>query len=171
MLGAPETALKERLGHAVVELIATRAGCQATQPYTDYKSIDVLISPIADDLPMKIDAQIKAVTTLVPKGSFLRYRLEKNNYDHLRRTDVLVPRLLLVADLNKDENSWVTCDDNSVTFCNCVYWFDLYGFPAASQNTKVPLDIPMTNRLTALELVALMSRGYANSKAGNGGVS
>ena len=59
MLGAPETALKERLGHAVVELIATRAGCQASQPYTDYKSIDVNISPIADDLPMQIDAQIK----------------------------------------------------------------------------------------------------------------
>jgi hypothetical protein len=171
MLGAPETALKERLGHAVVELIATRADCQAPQPPTDYKSIDVNISPIADDLPMQIDAQIKGVTTLELQGSFLKYKLPKRNYDHLRRTDVLVPRMLIVADINKAPDNWVRCEDDKVIFSNSVYWMDLHGFPAAAQKSDVPLKIPVANRLSASELVALLERGYANTKSGKGGLS
>lgn len=171
MLGAPETALKERLGHAVVDMIATRAGCQATQPYTDYKSTDVLISPIADDLPMQVDAQIKAVTTLQLDGQFLKYKLKKRNYDHLRRTDLMIPRVLLVADLHQQSDNWVVCEADRVSFCKSVYWMDLHNFPDATQISDVPLRIPVANRLTAMELVGLLQRGYANSKAGKGGVS
>jgi hypothetical protein len=171
MLGAPETALKERLGHAIVDLIASRAGCQTTQPHTDYKSTDINISPMADDLPMQIDVQIKGVTTLKIDGAFLKYRLEKRNYDHLRRTDLLVPRMLVVADINKLRSKWVRCKNDSVVFSNSVYWLDLHDLPDATQKTKVPVRIPIANRLDPDELVALLKRGYANSKSGKGGLS
>lgn len=171
MLGAPETAIKERLGHAVVELIATRAGCQVTQLNLDYKSIDILISPIGDDLPMQIDAQLKTVTTLEKSGSFLKYYLKRRNYDHLRRSNVVNPRILIVADLHGSPDKWVICESDKIAFCNAVYWLDLYGLPDVSQKTVVPLHIPVANRLTANELVGLMQRGYKNAKSGKGGVS
>lgn len=171
MLGAPETTIKERLGHAVFDLIASRAGCQVTQPHTDLKSVDVNVSPMSGTLPAQIDAQIKGVTTLEPDGAYLKYKLKRRNYDHLRLTGLMVPRILVVADIHTDSENWVVCDSDHVRFSNCVYWMDLHAFPDATQKTNVPILIPRDNRLTSDRLVALMERGYDNAKSGKGGVS
>lgn len=171
MLGAPETAIKERLGHAVVDMIATRAGCYVTQPPTDYKSTDVNIAPMAAGTPAQIDAQIKGVTTLVSKGDFLEYKLKKRNYDHLRAQNLMIPRVLLVADVAKEADRWVIFDHKSVKFCNGVYWYDLHGLSDATQQSNVPIMIPRANRLDAAKLVELLERGLANARSGKGGLS
>ena len=171
MLGAPNTAIKERLGHAVVDLIASRAGCYVTQPPTDYKSTDVNIAPMAAMLPMQIDAQIKGVTSLKEKGGQLEYLLKRRNYDHLRDCNVLIPRVLLVADIAQEADNWLVCEEDSIRFCKGVYWCDLHGMPNATQESNVPVMISPENRLSAEALVAILEKGYANAKSGKGGLS
>ena len=171
MLGAPETAIKERLGHAIVDLIVSRAGCYTTQPPTDYRSVDVNIAPISDQVPHQVDAQIKATTTLKIDGDHLKYSIPKKNYDDLRKTGLTIPRVLLVADLHLAADKWVSFSSTDIRFCKAVYWLDLHDFPTATQKQKVPVRIPVENVLSASNLVDLLERGYENMKKGEGGVS
>ena len=171
MLGAPVNVIPERLGHAIVEMVAARAGCEVLQPLTDYTSVDASIKPISGTPGIQIDVQIKASSNLNRNRSHVKFPLKIKNYDDLRDDNLIIPRMLVVADLAELEKDWLSFSKEEVVFKRSVYWFDLHALPATPNTTSVTLDIPKANILTADRLSTLMMAGFTNAKSGKGGLS
>lgn len=170
MLGAEENVVKERLAHAILELVAARAGCEILQPNTDYTSIDAIIKQISGKPGYQIDVQLKDGAAMRGDATHIKFNLKKKNYDDLRETNLIIPRMLVVAELSDTCADWVKCSEQSVRFSKSVYWIDLYGKPVSSNTSSVTVDIPRKNVLSANILAALMATGFDNMKSGKGGL-
>lgn len=171
MLNAPQNAISERLGHAILEIVAARAGCEVMQPPTDFKSIDAMIKPISPTVDGQIDVQIKGSAGLARDSAHIKFPLKIKNYNDLRSSNVMVPRMLVVADLAPSDTDWVSTSSDEVIFRRSVYWVDLHSLPATQNKTSVTIDIPLSNVLSAQALASLIGRSYANAKSGKGGLS
>ena len=170
MLGAATTVVEERLGHAFLEVVAARAGCQVIQPHTDYESVDGIIRPISGVPPVQIDVQIKASACLKRDSSTLKFPLKIKNYNDLRNTNVIMPRMLVVADLDADHEYWVKGNKEGMSLRRRPYWYDLRGQGATPNITTITINIPLSNVLSPESLVGLMGTGFENVKSGKGGL-
>lgn len=130
---------------AYVEAVATQAGCTVTKgPYPDRESVDMQIRAHGGMQPC-LDVQLKATTTLGPmKDGNLVFSLKVKNYEDLRRR-TLVPRLLVVLDLPKDEEQWLTVEPARLVLRKCAYWLKLTGFPEHDNKETVSVRIPAEN--------------------------
>ncbi len=170
MLGAKPNVLKERMAHAVLEIIAARAGCEVLQPSTDYTSIDACVKPMSGTPGFQIDVQIKGSSSLSGTKTEIKFPLPKKNFDDLRTTDLILPRMLIVTELADSCENWLKCTNKSIRFNKSIFWVDLYGRPASSNSTNVTISIPRTNVLTADKLANLMLTGFKNARNGKGGL-
>lgn len=130
---------------AYVEAVATQAGCTVAKgAYPDRESVDVQIRANRRMRPC-LDVQLKATTTLDPgKDGNLVFPLKVKNYEDLR-VRTLVPRLLVVLHLPKDEQQWLTVEPTQLVLRKCAYWFALTGFPASENKETVSVRIPPEN--------------------------
>lgn len=170
MLGALENVLKERLAHAVLEIVAARAGCNVMQPPSDYSSVDAVLKQISGKPGYQIDVQLKGSSSLNVDKDSIKFKLKKKNYDDLRETNVITPRMLVVAHLAESSKDWVECNARSIIFSNSIFWLDLCGSPSAAGKTSITVKIPRVNVLSAEKLADLMKTGFDNLKSGKGGL-
>ncbi len=103
---------KEQFSPAYVRAVAAVAGYGVSKPDPDYDSIDIELSDrTGEGVPTrpKIDIQLKCTSQNVLRDRDLVYPLKRKNYDELRMTDLLVPRLLIVSRVDKRRADWVSC--------------------------------------------------------------
>jgi hypothetical protein len=89
--------------------------------------------------------------------SGLSHRLNRKNYDDLRTTDVLVPRLLMVVVVPNEIGGWLSQSDDGAMIKYCTYWTSLRGLPNTTQET-ISVLIPQVNRVTPEGLNELMQK-------------
>src|SRR5438045_2674409 len=109
-----ENEQKQQLSIAYLHAVASAAGFACQVPGVDDDSVDrtivargwvhkksILRSP-------KIDVQLKSVTgdALKERKTYFKFRLNKKNYDDLRNR-AMVPRLLVVLLLPRDQRLWI----------------------------------------------------------------
>ena len=105
-----------------------------------------------------LDVQLKATTRLDQGGEDqFRYPLRRRNYDLLRQP-ALVPRILVVLDLPKDERRWVNMSTRKLVMRRCAYWADILGFPETTNTETVTISISKKNRFDIEWLTKLMER-------------
>lgn len=94
----------------------------------------------------------------------LHFPLPIKNYNDLRPTDVLVPRILIVVVTHASTAKWIEVSPPDSTIRECGYWLSLRGMPPTSNTTSVTVTIPLGNKFTPNSLTALMT-GIANGVA------
>jgi len=152
---------KEQLSLVYVRAVAARAGYLVAVPKPDRDSVDLRIQAGGPRRPA-LDLQIKATASLQEaRGGARPFRLSRKNYDDLRvRTQT--PRLLVVFEMPRVEDRWVTLTNEELVLRRCCYWASLQGGDHEStRGESVTVHLPDRNRLTASSLRELMARSAA----------
>ncbi|QDV33709.1 DUF4365 domain-containing protein [Tautonia plasticadhaerens] len=153
---------KEQWSEVYLRAIATAAGYTLHEPRVDDDSIDFAIAGrIVADLPCppRIDVQLKGTSDFAVRDDHVVYRLKRKNYDDLRYTELLVPRLLIVVLIPKAEADWLRHSVEELAIRRCGYWANLAGLgPATQKGDKVPVRLPRANIFSVEGLRDLMRR-------------
>jgi hypothetical protein len=164
-----ENDIKERLSIAYVTAVAARAGCQLSEVRVDRNRIDGTISPISG-ARVKIDVQLKATSVGILDQNDVVFDLDIATYDALRSTLVQSAQLLVVLILPDDPTDWLVVDEETLALKKCAYWRNLYGEPAASNNTTIRVRLPRSQILGPNELLDLIVKADARACRGQTGI-
>ena len=105
-----------------------------------------------------IEFQLKATINLgEPTDGYFRFPLKKRNYD-LLIVETQTPRLLMVLDLPKNEDQWMTISEESLVLRRRAYWACLAGHEERSNVSSVTVHIPTTNVFDVASVRHLMDQ-------------
>ena len=148
---------KEALSRAYVAAVAASVGYTISCPDFDRDGVDLQVRAGGRMRP-SLDVQLKATTRLGSgddKG--FRFPLPRRNYDLLREP-TLVPRVLVILDLPRDEHCWVRTYDDRLELRRSAYWVNLAGSPETTNADQVTVRVHKKNRFDAEGLKNLMQR-------------
>ena len=148
---------EEALSRIYVHAVATGAGYIASSPSLDRDGVDLQIRAGGAMRPA-LDLQLKATVNLERNGEgYVRYPLKARNYNLLRE-ETQTPRLLVILDLPRDEDRWMTVTVNELALRNRAYWLSLREFEETANTTSVTVKIPERNLFNVENLIALMAQ-------------
>jgi hypothetical protein len=158
------TNLQEAISRAYVSAIVAGAGYVSSKTETDMEGIDLTVHAAGPTRP-RIDIQLKATINLgnAVDGTF-RFPLKSRNYNLLRE-QTMVPRILVVLDLPKNENEWLSVSPEQLIMRRSAYWHSLSGEAETKNKETVTISIQCIRRFDVQALKALME------KARNGVIS
>ena len=149
---------EEALSCIYVRAVAARAGYTTSAPSPDRDSVDLQIQAGGTMRPA-LDLQLKATVNLERQDdAHVRFPLKRRNYDQLRM-ETQVPRLLVVLDLPKDENLWMTITADELVLRHRAYWLNLQGREETSNKVSITVAIPEGNLFHVESLRRLMEQG------------
>ena len=148
---------EELLSIAYAHAVSARAGYATAVYDKDRDGIDMRIQAGGDMRPA-IEIQLKATINLRgPADGFYRFSLPVRNYDLLRvRTQT--PRILVVLDLPREEEQWMTISDDGLVIRHRAYWTNLAGFDETSSANNITVQIPIQNVFDVQALCDLMEQ-------------
>jgi hypothetical protein len=152
---------KEQFSRAYVRAVAAVAGFSVATPEVDDESIDMALSGRSvEGVPCRprIELQLKCTAGDVVRDDLIVYPLRRKNYDELRLTDLLVPRLLIVVHVPETEEEWLRHTEDELVMRRCGYWVSLRDEPETSNQSKVTVYLPRWNVFDVAGLRALMGR-------------
>jgi len=152
---------KEQFSHAYVRAVASVAGFSVAIPEVDDDSVDLILSGRSASgisCRPRIELQLKCTSEDVIRGDQVIYPLRRKNYDELRITDLLVPRLLVVVHVPDSETEWLRHSEDELAMRRCGYWASLWGEPDTTNSTKVTVYLPRANVFDVAGLSGLMER-------------
>ena len=148
---------EEAFSRAYVAAVAAGAGYTLSAQDFDRDGVDVQVRAGGNMRP-SLDIQLKATVQLdQSKENVVRYPLRRRNYDLLRE-ETMVPRILVVLDLPKEESQWVSISSEELVLRRCAYWADIKGFPETDNKSSVTITIGKNNRFDIPNLKDLMDR-------------
>ncbi|MGO9465044.1 MAG: DUF4365 domain-containing protein [Isosphaeraceae bacterium] len=152
---------KEQFSRAYVHAVASAAGFTLYQPAVDDDSIDLGVAGrIAHDMPRppRLEFQLKCTSGDAASGDHMVYPLKRKNYDDLRPIDLVVPRILIVLIVPRDELEWVEQSEADLRLRRCAYWASLRGMPDKDNKGSVTISLPRRNLFSVEGLRGLMKR-------------
>jgi len=147
---------KALLSLAYIAAVAARAGYQIVEPRVDKDSVDGILMGDEGRRP-RVEFQAKATVRGILRTTHLAYPLPLKNYDDLR-ADTIVPRLLIVVVLPRQEASWLRHSERELRLRRCGYWLSLAGMSDVANTTSVTVNLPRSQVFEAEQLAALMTR-------------
>ena len=149
---------EELLSIAYVHAVAARAGYVTAAYEKDLDGIDMRIQAGGEERPA-LEFQLKATTNLREAGDDERvsFPLPLRNYN-LLRIATQTPRLLVVLDLPKDREQWMTVTEDELIIRHRAYWMNLRGWDETDNTVSVTVRIPKRNRLNVDSLRELMEQ-------------
>jgi Domain of unknown function (DUF4365) len=156
-------AQKEEFSYAYIHAIASAAGCTfgLASRQIDREGIDAFLSA---DRPggiieyPRLGLQVKCTAAHLVNGDRLHYPLHLKNYNELRKTSLLIPRLLVVVVVPENPEQWLTQSPTELCLHHCAYWISLRGEPETENKTTVTVYIPLDNIFSTNTLTQLMSQ-------------
>ena len=149
--------MEERLSVAYVLAIAGRAGYTTSERDLDRDGIDLSVQAAGAMRPA-LDLQLKATISLgAPSNGVLQFRLPARNHN-LLCIPTQTPRLLVVLDLPRSEDQWVTVTRDELILRRCAYWANLTGRDETDNVESVTVPIPEQNLFDVSALHALMEQ-------------
>ncbi len=148
---------EEGLSRAYVQAVAARAGYVTAEYDLDRDGIDLRIQAGGAMRPA-LELQLKATVNLgKPREGLFRFSLKRRNYDLLRRP-TQTPRLLVVLDLPKEEEQWLTITKEKLVLRRRAYWLNLYGLEETENRESITVPIPLQNVFDVESLRNLMEQ-------------
>jgi Domain of unknown function (DUF4365) len=145
----PRNQRMELLSKAYVRAVVAFAGGICVEPIPDF-GIDLTIHHVASetgqytDEGALINLQLRSTTeaTYDNDEDAYHYELDVKTYNHLRKTAVRIPRLLILFVMPKEETIWVTQEREGMTIRNCAYYLSLKGHPTTTNEQSITVAIP-----------------------------
>ncbi|PIP54811.1 MAG: hypothetical protein COX07_03260 [Bacteroidetes bacterium CG23_combo_of_CG06-09_8_20_14_all_32_9] len=155
--------IKEDLSIAYVMAVAGRNGFATQIRHRDSDSVDLMIinkgkpNPACTKIEGQINIQMKATVNWRDNAdNTISYDLNKKNYNDLRETEIVVPRILVVLCLPNNEKDWLSISIDELTLKKCAFWFSLKNMPDSGNTSSVILRIPKANLFSQQTLLDLM---------------
>jgi hypothetical protein len=146
---------------AYTTAVASVAGYAVHRVPVDNDGIDVTIcgrGSTGTTRSPKLDVQLKTKTGTQPTTFPWPYPLELGNYETLRPSNVLVPRVLVVVAIPKDVNDWLSLTHKQLALRHCGYWISLRDKPATTNATSVTVHLPKAQPFSPAQLDGIMQR-------------
>ena len=155
---------QEQFSIAWLYAIASVAGYSIEHVKWDNDSVDAQIHQKGEgeDFPIidQISVQLKCTYTASPKGGQITYLISRKNYDDLKGKRQ-TPRILILLQVPKGLENWLKHQDESILLKNCADWTSLSGCSKTNNSSKVPVSIPVTQKLT---VNSLSNDGYGRQR-------
>lgn len=152
---------KEALSRAYAAAIAGKAGYCISSPDFDRDSVDLSFSAGAPRHP-RMDVQLKATSAVKGDTDTFSFELPLKNYNDLR-AETLVPRALIVLEMPKDQDQWLTVSSEELILKRCAFYKVLTGAPETENTTSVTVKINRQNRFDVAALQHLMAKARTGS--------
>lgn len=160
--------IEAELSYAYLHAIAVRGGfaCSYTTRHLDDAGVDAQIREdgrlLAEDsvhASFTLEIQLKAtrVESTERDGRF-PFVLPVRQYDKLRDTKIVAPRLLVVLYLPPNPEEWLNHSEQALVARRCAYWVSLRGAPASSNETRQTVYVPCRQVLSDTALTEIMIR-------------
>jgi hypothetical protein len=152
---------KEQVSFAYIRAVAAVAQIAVSEPAVDDDSIDLIFHRKGGGGVVRsprLEAQVKCTDSATSTATDVAYPLKLKNYDELRPTNVLVPRILIVVTVPEDLNDWLNHSEQELAIRKCGYWLSLRGEPATTNTTSVTVRMLRSNQFTVAELKGIMQR-------------
>lgn len=157
----PETACQEEFSKAFLHALSAISGCDYSKPNTDYDSVDAVIAADLQGKAFKsprIEIQLKCQKTDFSElGEHISYELGIKNYNDLRAQTAL-PRLLVLVQIPKERNDWISCNATELILNHYAHWTSLAGSPETPNTRSVTIKIPRANQLSKNTLLELLQK-------------
>ena len=162
----PLQARMEDMSMAYLQAICAKNGYEISNTKHDYDGIDCTIEcggyPIEDGeckwCSPKIEVQLKSSYSSVDtlENGDVQYDIPARNYNLLVNTNRMLPYILILLVMHREENLWLNHSVDGLMITKCAYWICLKGQePTENQKTK-RIVIPSANVLTPSSLQELM---------------
>jgi hypothetical protein len=163
LLGVDLNIQKEEFSYAYLYAVISAAGYsfQKSSRPTDVGGIDIIISGIETEYslyPPRLEIQVKSTSTDVVSEELIRYPLKLKNYNELRKTKTLSPRLLIVVLIPENPDSWIQQSEAELCLRHCAYWMSLQGMPETPNTDNITIYVPRQQIFTVDTLKTLMQR-------------
>lgn len=140
---------KESLGQAYVRAIVAKAGYNVSVSEHDY-GVDGLIKDVINrgdryfETGFGINFQLKSSVNVTFEENYLVYDLESKNYNDLVYETEMLPNILILFAMPREESQWLSFDRNQLSIRNCAWWCSFAGLePTDNKETKrvkIPID-------------------------------
>jgi len=150
---------KEQFSFAYVRAVAATAQIVVNEPTVDDDSVDLTFQQkgrAGQVRSPRLDVQVKCTESAAVHPDHIAYPLKLKNYDELRPTDLMVPRLLIVVTVSTDLIDWLNHSEVELALRKCGYWVSLRGLPATTNTTNVTVHLPRLNQFTVAGLTNIM---------------
>ena len=159
----PTNEIESELSYAYLHAVASRAGfgCKPNPRHEDNVGLDATIRILEEKLDPKstytnfpIDVQLKATSSPLKlvKGRFSYFLKEVSRYDRLRKRAGPFPTILVILQLPKDGEKWLTSSHRNLVLRHCAYWVSLWDAPESTNATGETVYIPKGNILSVAGL-------------------
>ena len=147
---------------AFIRAVSSVAGCAILPSEVDDDSVDLSIKrrglSTGKIRSPQIDVQAKHWRCGQLTADVVSYQLNIKNYDDLRYTDYIWPRIVVVVLVPENCAEWATCSDDEMVVRHCALWTSLRGLPQVDNQSKVSVRLSASRRLTPGMLSTLMDR-------------
>lgn len=153
---------KEQFSSAYIRAVASVAGFVISKPEVDDDSIDFCIGASGDQCAgrrPRVELQLKCTADeSALRDGQVAFDLKRKNFDDLRTTDVLVPRILVVVLVPASPERWLDQTEEQLVLRNCAYWASLRGDADGGQQTKVTVKLERRQVFSPTALEQMMQR-------------
>lgn len=146
---------------AYIQAVAACAGFSWSKPSVDDDSIDIILHKRGGGGTVrspKLEIQLKCTSRELPREPQLPFELSLKNYDDLRFTNFLVPRILVVLLVPELVQDWTRHNEKVLLLRRGAYWINLQGAPETSNKETKTVSLPKSQRFTAGSLTEIMDR-------------
>ncbi len=160
---------KEEFSYAYIYAVVSAAGysCQIASRPMDIGGIDIIISGQEKEYslyPPRLEIQVKSTSTSVIENEFIRYPLKLKNYNELRKSKTLVPKILILILLPENPQEWVNHSEAELCLRKCGYWLSLKGKPQTRNVESVTVYLPRQQLFTVNAVKNLMEQVEARGQ-------
>jgi hypothetical protein len=152
---------KQEFSKAYVKAVAAACGYATKDPSVDDDSVDLCLAARGGGGTVRspqLDMQLKCTARQVVAEGTVNFPLDVKNYEELRPTNFMVPRILVVVVVPDGVESWISHTENELLLRHCGYWYSLRGMPATVNAETVTVNIPRTQVFNVASLNAIMQR-------------
>lgn len=150
---------QEEFSKYYVQSIAACAGCNTSSLSQDTQSVDLTITGEPENFQNaqyenpQLDTQLKCTFAVHPRGEVIPFQLSAKNYNDLRKTNIIQPRILIVLLVPSEPHLWILHKRKNIILQNNAYWLSLRGYPELpiDQQSKI-VHIPLSQRFTVNSL-------------------
>lgn len=152
---------KEKFGEAYLRAVAAVAGFTLYRPEVDDDSVDWGLAARGSETLRRrprVELQLKCTSADVLREDGLHFPLGLRNYDQLRDTHLLVPRVLIVVRIPSAPGEWLAQSEQELALRHCAWWMSLRGLGPTSNAGSVTVVLPRLQVLSPEALRAMMER-------------
>lgn len=150
------SARKEKFSIAYIKAVAAQSDIKVGSWNHDSHSVDGTLRWEDGRRPM-IDFQAKCSSQELIRSDYVRFPLEKKNYDELRPLGLPAPIFLIVVLVPNDPEEWLRFSDDELCSQSCGYFRSLEGMPPLEEGRQQrTVEIPRQNVFDRDHLTELM---------------